>query len=98
MLVGSIDLNKIDKNKIKTVDKDGNRFANGAKYYDIVVWVKDSEDQYGNIAGIQEGITKEERESGGKGVYIGNLREVRRNNTQPQTANAATRDEDDLPF
>ena len=101
MLVGSIDLKKIDKTKIVTTDKNGQPFANGAKYYNIVVWVNDEVDQYGHIASIQESLTKEERESGLKGNYIGNLDNIPGQNTSEnkhKTNENTTEAEDDLPF
>lgn len=102
MLVGSIDLSKIDKNKIVTKDKDGNPFQNGAKYLSVVVWVNDEVDQYGNIASIQESISKEERESGVKPTYIGNLKNIQGQNTNtqsaPQQGSGVKADDDDLPF
>ena len=103
MLVGSIDLSKIDKNKIVTKDKDGNPFQNGAKYLSVVVWVNDEVDQYGNIASIQESISKEERESGVKPTYIGNLKNIQGQNvttesTSPQQSSGVKADDDDFPF
>lgn len=104
MLFGSIDLSKVEKSKIITKDKNGKEFENGAKYLNVVVWVNDQEDNYGNIASVQQSISKEERESGVKATYIGNLKE---NNPQPQqnskpqqnTATSISNDEpDDLPF
>jgi len=61
MLIGAIDLNKIDKTKIVTTDKNGNPFKNGAKYLNIVLWINDEPDQFGNNASIQVSQTKEER-------------------------------------
>lgn len=104
MLIGSIDLNKVDKSKIITKDKNGKPFENGAKYLNVVVWVNDQEDNYGNIASIQQSISKEERESGVKATYIGNLKDLQSNQPpQPQNNNSnnsvAKADEpDDLPF
>lgn len=103
MIIGSIDLNKIDKNRIITKDKNGKPFQNGAKYLNIVVWINDEIDQYGNIASIQEGISKEERESGLKAVYIGNLKNIQGQNTNQNnnTSSDAPKSEDgvdDLPF
>jgi|SRR5690606_27161831 len=86
MLIGSIDLNKIDKNKIVTTDKNGNPFDNGAKYLNVVVWVNDENDQYGNIASIQESISKEERESGVKATYIGNLKDLQTQSTNQEAS------------
>ncbi len=68
MYVGSIDLSKIDKTKI-TEGK------NGAKYYDINIWINDKEDQFGNIGSIQERMSKEEREASQKPKYIGNCKD-----------------------
>lgn len=103
MLVGSIDLTKIDKNKIVTKDKDGKPFNNGAKYYNLVVWINDEVDQYGNIASVQESITKEEREGGVKATYIGNLKNIQGQNTNNSTKSQEPKplgnnNEDDLPF
>lgn len=104
MLVGSIDLTKIDKNKIVTKDKDGKPFTNGAKYYNIVVWLNDEVDQYGNIASVQESITKEEREGGAKATYIGNLKNIQGQNTNDSTKSqepkplGADSEDDNLPF
>jgi hypothetical protein len=100
LLIGSIDLSKIDKKRIITKDKNGNDFENGAKYYNVVVWINDEIDQYGNIASIQEGISKEERESGLKATYIGNLKNVQgqtvaSDEKEPEKNND---DQDDLPF
>lgn len=95
-MYGSIDLSKIDKNRIVTTDKNGNPFENGAKYVNVTIWVNDEADKYGNNASIQQSLTKEERESGVKAIYIGNLKE---NNSQGNTT--APKQEggnDNLPF
>lgn len=106
MLKGSIDLNKIDKERIVMHDKNGNRFSNGAKYLPIVLWLNDEVDRYGNIASIQEDITKEEREKGVKATYLGNLKNIDGQNLSQNTEKHAG-DEfldisddhlDDLPF
>jgi hypothetical protein len=94
MYYGSIDLNKIDKSKIVTTDKNGKPFENGAKYLNIVQWLNDTPDQYGNVLSIQESLSKEEREQGAKPNYIGNLKANEQTTTQtapttpPQTNNA----------
>ena len=95
MLTSAIDLNKIDKSKIITKDKNGNPFKNGAKYLNIVQWINDEPDQYGNHASIQIAQTKEEREQNIKPTYIGNLKTFQKqnaiNNSEPDV-------DDDLPF
>ena len=70
LLTGSIDLTKIDKTKIVDRDKDGNLFQNGAKYINVVVWINDEADKYGNTASIQISQSKEEREAGVKVVIL----------------------------
>jgi hypothetical protein len=97
LLTGSIDLSKIDKTKIVTTDKNGNPFENGAKYLNVVVWINDEADQYGNNASIQISQSKEERDAGAKAIYIGNLKEPQsRNNEQTSARTASVAD--DLPF
>lgn len=97
MLTGSIDLNKIDKTKIVSTDKNGNPFENGAKYLNVVVWINDELDNYGNKASIQISQSKEEREAGVKATYIGNLKEPQSRNNEPTSARTA-QVADDLPF
>ncbi len=103
ILSGSIDLNKIDKSKIVTTDKNGNPFQNGAKYLNVQVTINDEQDQYGNDASVSINQTKEERESGVKKTYIGNLKQVWSNegNTAhptPKLEPANAEGEPDLPF
>ena len=97
MLTGSIDLNKIDKTKIVSTDKNGKPFDNGAKYLNVVVWVNDEVDNYGNKASIQISQSKEEREAGAKSIYIGNLKEPQSRNNEP-TSTRTAQVADDLPF
>jgi len=86
---GSIDLSKIDKSLIKTLDKDGNPFKNGAKYLSVSIWLNDEPDKYGNTLSIQIG-DKENR------IYLGNAKEYKKKEDTP----IATRldESDDLPF
>ena len=98
LLIGSIDLNKIDKTKIITTDKNGNPFENGAKYLNVAVWVNDEVDQYGNTASIQISQSKEERESGVKSIYIGNLKEPQSRSNEPTSARSAQVEESAPPL
>ena len=97
LLTGSIDLNKIDKTKIVATDKNGKPFENGAKYLNVVVWINDELDNYGNNASIQISQSKEEREAGVKATYIGNLKEPQSRTNEPTSARSASV-ADDLPF
>ena len=103
MLTGSIDLNKIDKSKVVTTDKNGNPFSNGAEYLNVVVWINDTVDNYGNNASIQISQSKEERDRKEKAVYIGNLKEYKNNqNVNDIPVHGAEEvspdNEDQLPF
>lgn len=101
MYTGSIDLNKIDKKSIITKDKNGNDFKNGAKYLNIVLWVNDETDQYGNNASIQLSQTKEEKEAQQKATYLGNLKEYKKDSTQSSVQvgySMPEEDGDDFPF
>ena len=99
MLTGSIDLNKIDKSKVVTTDKNGQPFSNGAKYLNVVVWLNDEADQYGNNASIQISQSKEEREQKVKATYIGNLKEYQsQQGNTPAPAQNLGDDTGDLPF
>ena len=97
LLTGSINLSKIDKTKIISTDKNGNPFENGAKFLNVVVWLNDEADKYGNNASIQISQSKEEREAGVKAIYIGNLKEPQSRNNEPTSARTASV-ADDLPF
>ena len=97
LLTGSIDLNKINKTNIVTTDKNGKPFENGAKYLNVVIWINDEADKYGNNASIQISQSKEEKEAGVKATYIGNLKEPQSRNNEPTSARTASV-ADDLPF
>jgi hypothetical protein len=101
MLVGSIDLTKIEKSKIITQDKNGKTFESGSKYLNLVVWINEDEDEYGNIASIQVSNSKEERDAGSKSVYLGNLKQLESKKDDVPSDSAPTDNgsvEDDLPF
>lgn len=68
----SIDLSKIDKSQIKTTDKDGNPFKNGAKYLNVTMDLKDHPDQFGNHCSLWHSQTKEQRDAKEARVFIGN--------------------------
>lgn len=95
IILASIDLNKIDRAKV--VNKD-----NGAKYYNISIFINDEKDKYGNDVAIAELQPKEQREAKEKKKYIGNGKivwhsNVDRNSSQTnEVKHNAERDE--LPF
>lgn len=66
IIAASINLEKIDKSRIKE-GKNGK-----GKYYDIIIVVNDELDQYQKDTQIQQGQTKEEREAKATKVYLGN--------------------------
>lgn len=68
LYLGSIDLSKVDKRHVKTLDGDGMPFKNGAKYLNIAIWLNDEPDKYGNHLAIKAGPKDES-------YYIGNAKE-----------------------
>ena len=102
IISGSIDLNKIDKSKIKTTDKNGNPFKNGAKYYEVNILVNDDIDQYNNNVQITDAQTKEQRAAKEKRNFIGNGRVVWRDDANQgkteSNSSPAKESTDDLPF
>jgi hypothetical protein len=99
----SIDVSKIDKSKIQSVDKDGNPFKNGAKYYSVSISIFDEADKYGNNVSIVQAQSKEEREGNVNKVYIGNGKVVFDKGgsnpaPQAQVQSQSSNAEEDLPF
>jgi len=91
MYSASIDCTKIDKAKLKD-----------AKYLNVVIVVNDELDKYGNIMSIQEGQTKEERDSKAPKKYLGNGKMFWTNeglaSKDPQGQQAFSQGEESLPF
>lgn len=87
LYLGSIDLNKINKEDIVTTDKNGKPFENGAKYLNISIWLNDEADKFGNQIGIKAG----KKDSS---YYLGNAKEYQKNNTQSNNQ----QEKDGLPF
>lgn len=95
MYYGQIDVSKISKEKLYQGKK--------GTYLNLTIWVNDEKDNYGNIASIQEGQTKEEREAKRPVNYLGNLKtnDVPQQSTQQSTANTNSPSNvptDELPF
>ena len=92
ILVGKIDVTKIDKNKL----------FKGAKgtYADVVIFVNEEVDQYGNCASIQQSQSKEDREAGAPKIYLGNLKDL--NDLKAEQAGSAPKkaekSDDGMPF
>ena len=88
----NIDLTKIDKSKIKEFTrKDGSK----GKSLDLVVFLKDEADQYGNNGFVSESVPKDS-----KGTILGNAKIA---GQKPQTIVETVIAEvvpnsDDLPF
>ena len=95
ILSGSIDLNKIEKSKIKEVKlKDGST----AKFLNIQISVNNETDSFGNIAGLTIAQTQEERTAKAKRVYLGNLKRVWSDAPAPKLEENGEDKSSDLPF
>ena len=96
----SIDLTKIDKTRIKEVQKKDGTMG---KFINLVMMTNEQPDQYGNDGFIAESVTKDEKEAGKRGNILGNCKQLGKTQfIQPapaptqNTANANV--VDDLPF
>lgn len=96
IIKAKLDLMKIPKDKIYIGQK--------GKYLDIIIFQYDEQDKYGNDFSIQISRSQEERESGGKAIYIGNgkIQEHKPFSPVPPKINDSFDGElefdDDLPF
>ena len=91
IISASINLSLIDKSKIVKGEK--------GSYYNLQIVVNDDKDQYGNDCAIRTNLSKEERESGSKPVYLGNGKTVW--SSEPTAAPQQTPDpteSDELPW
>lgn len=95
MLTGSVCFTDL-REALKQAHSSGNKAANGKVYANIVIWINDEPDKFGNTASIQLNSTKEKRDSEGK-VYIGNAKPMAAAISDPVQANDVD-DDDDLPF
>jgi len=99
IISASIDLSKIDKNKIVPG-------KNGAKYYNIDIIVNDTANAYGQDVSISLPQSKEERADKAKKTYIGNGKTVWKNEPaisveateEPNIESSASASDKDLPF
>lgn len=95
----SIDLTKVDKSRIKEVQK---KDGTTGKFLNLVMMTNDTTDQYGNDGFIAESVSKEEKDAGKRGTILGNCKIVGKPTQsappppQQNTANANV--VDDLPF
>ena len=91
LLLGKIDVKKIVKSLLFE-GKEGT-------YLDVVVWINDEEDKYGNIASIQQATKKDDPK-----IYIGNLKEYKPKEEKITPAqntglpNDESYQDDDIPF
>jgi S-adenosylmethionine:tRNA-ribosyltransferase-isomerase (queuine synthetase) len=89
LFTGSIDVTKIIKERLFEGKK--------GKYLNVSVWMNDEEDEYGNIASIQQSTKKDEPK-----IFIGNLKEFKRTTEESKDVEHKHSDpaelDDDLPF
>jgi hypothetical protein len=91
LIIGaSIDLSKLDKAKIK-------EGKNGAKYYDLTLFLSEEPNQFGQHLAITTAQTKEERAAQTKNHYIGNGKIVF-NSAKPTSEASVEKKADDLPW
>jgi hypothetical protein len=75
MITLSIDVNKLNKDLIRTVQKKDGTFA---KYLNLVLWPnKDGKDQYDNDGFVKQSLTKAQRDEGIETPILGNYQDKR---------------------
>lgn len=95
MLTGSVCFTDL-KEALKKAHSSGSRASNGKVYANIVIWINDEPDKFGNTVSIQLNSTKDKRESEGK-VYIGNAKPTVASAPEPISSSDIEED-DDLLF
>ena len=97
----SIDLTKVDKARIKEVQK---KDGTTGKFLNLVMMTNDTTDQYGNDGFIAESVSKEEKDAGKRGTILGNCKIVGKPQTAPPPKPRGPENTsdaniiDDLPF
>jgi len=88
LYTGSINLNKVNKNKLFTSKKN-------EVWLNISIWLNENVDEYGNVISIQQQTKKDE-----KVIYIGNAKEYVKDKPTPEasTPNTENKPIDDLPW
>ena len=97
---GSMNIKCIPEDKIKTKDKNGNTFRNGAMYVDFTILIYDKPDEHGNNVKLIVSQTKEERKSQAEKIYFANAKVVWSSEKQePKEEPFQVKDKDSsLPF
>ena len=92
IISGTIDVTKIDKSRLYKGEK--------GTYLNVVIFVNDKEDKYGNQGPIIESIAKEERLQGKQGVILGNIKVLSGSASQQSSSdnNVDIQTSDDIPF
>lgn len=94
MITASINLSKVDKSRLY-------EGKTGDKYLNVVIWVNDQEDNYGNNVSIQQSITQQEKNAGVKSQYIGNGKtydQQKKTGGMPKSEAFNDKGNDDLPW
>lgn len=82
---------------MKAAHSSGSRAKNGKVYTNVVIWINDDEDKFGNIGSISLSEPKDSQE---KKTYIGNFKEPKSQAAAPLEKGevAGDKESDDLPF
>ncbi len=95
MLTGSLCFTDF-REALKKAHSSGSKAANGKIYANIVIWVNDEPDKFGNTVSIQLNSSKEKREEEGK-IYIGSAKPMAQAVPEVVSSNDIA-DDDDLDF
>ena len=91
VITGSINVMKIDKARLIEGKK--------GKYLNIVIFLNDETDQYGNNGMIVQSVSKEEREAGERGEILGNVKSLNQVRVeQADDGYDGPADDEEIPF
>lgn len=96
MFTGSICLTEL----VEQAKKGHSAFSkanNGKIYFNILEWLNDEPDKYGNVISIQLNSSKEKKDAEGK-IYIGNCKALEQKPITQNKVNTMAEEIDDLPF
>lgn len=97
LLGGSLCLTDINANA-KLGHSAFTKASNGKIYFNILTWLNDSPDKYGNTVSFQLNSTKEMKDAEGK-IYIGNAKPLGKAEPEQLAAgDDSIPDDDGLPF
>lgn len=97
MLTGSICLTDLIDNAKRKHSAFSKSQKNEKIYCNVIIWVNDEADKFGNTVSVQLNSNEDKKEAEGK-IYIGNAKPVKSKEPVPVSDKDVNNLPDDLPF